>query len=50
MRRHDLLYQVEDGHAVADGREEMGAIGTEGQVALAVDSAQQVGKLEKPIS
>lgn len=41
----DLLDQVKDSHSVAHGREEMGAIRAEEQIALAVDSAQQVRKL-----
>lgn len=43
--RH-ILYQVEDGDPVAHGREKVGAIWTEEQVALAVDGAQQVGELD----
>lgn len=49
MFSEDLLDQVEDGHSIAHGREEMGAIGAEQQVALAVDSAQQVRKLMKSV-
>lgn len=37
-----ILYEVEDGHPVAHGRVEVSAIGTEEQVALAVDGAKQV--------
>lgn len=40
-----LLYQVENCDPVADGGEKMGAIRTVEQVALAIDSAQQVRKL-----
>lgn len=36
------LDKVKDGHSVAHRREEVGAIGTEEQVALAVDGAEQV--------
>ena len=41
----DILDEVEDSHSVADGREEVRAIGTENQVALRVDSPQQIRKL-----
>ncbi len=39
--RHSL-YEIKDSNSIAYWREEMGAIGTEEQVALAVDGAQQV--------
>jgi hypothetical protein len=41
----DLLNQVENGHPVANGREEVGAIWTEQEVTLTVDSAEQVREL-----
>jgi hypothetical protein len=41
----NVLNQVEDSHSVADWREEMGAIGAEEQVALAVNCAKQVREL-----
>ncbi len=41
-----VLDEVEDCYAIANRREEMGAIGTEEQVALTVDRAQQVRELQ----
>lgn len=41
----NLLYQIKHSHSVADRREKMGAIGAIEQVALAVNSAQQVREL-----
>lgn len=43
---HILLYKVEDSHSVSDWREQMSAIWTEEEVALAVHSPQEVGELE----
>lgn len=40
--RGRILNQVEDSHPVPHGREEVGAIGAVEQIALAVNSAQQV--------
>lgn len=36
----DLLDQVEDGHTIAHGREEVSSVGAEEQVALAIDGPQ----------
>jgi len=41
-----ILDEIEDGDPVADGREQVGAVGAEEQVALAVHGPQQVGELE----
>ena len=40
-----VLHQVKNRHSVADRGEETGAIRTEKQVTLAVDSPQKVGEL-----
>lgn len=40
-----ILDEVEDGDAIADGRQQTGAIGGEQQVSSAVDGPQQVGEL-----
>lgn len=45
-----ILDQVEDSHSVSYGRKEVGAIGTVEQVALTVDSAQQVRELGRELT
>ena len=44
----DILHEVEDGYSVAHRREQVGAIRTEEQVALAVHRAQEVRELRSP--
>lgn len=46
LLRQNILHQIEDSNPVPHGREQMGAIWAEEQVALAVYRAEQIGKLE----
>lgn len=45
-RQDNALYQIENCHPVANRGEKMGAIGAVEQIALAVDSAEQVRELD----
>lgn len=40
-----VVDEVEDGDAVAYGRQQTGAIGAEAQVSLAIDGAKKIGEL-----
>lgn len=40
--RYGILNQVEDGHSIAHGREQVGAIWAEDQIAPAIDSSEKI--------
>lgn len=44
--RDSILDKVENRHSVAHGREQVGAIWAEDQIAPAVDSSEEVGELD----
>ena len=41
-----FFYKVENGDAIADWREKGIAVGSEGEIAAAIDGAKEVGELE----
>lgn len=46
MRQRSILNKVENRHPVAHGREQVGPIWAEDQIAPAIDSSEEIGELD----